>query len=398
MTIFMPSSAHKHKSVRVVIVNYNGGAVLTECVRSVLRSTIPVRVFVSDNGSTDNSIAYLRTLIGEHPRLHIVENGRNLGFARANNIVLTQTHSDYVLVLNPDCVLEPDTIEKMLLVMEAHPDAGVASPLILNPDGTEQAGCRRYVPTPWRSLVRVLKLHRLIRNHPRFQSFAMTGLPLPDTPQPVEAVSGAFMLLRGHVIATVGPMDEKYFLHCEDLDWCMRILGAGWKILFVPHVYVVHWKGLSSASHPVWVEYYKHRGMVRFYRKFFRRQYPGLLMVFVLGAVWTRFALKTAWILARNLFGKRDAARVARISVETVERWRKELDETRDSWHDPDTIDSVMQSISASLAELREPSIVKQTTARNSQLEEGARDGDRGLQDQARNAGSAQQNRLTGLN
>ena len=295
----MNTATDKTRSISVVIVNYNAGAILTECVRSVLGSTLPVRVFVSDNGSSDYSLSYLRAVLGAHPRLTIVENDGNLGFARGNNVVLPQCDGDYVLFLNPDCLIGPQTLEQMLAVMERHPEAGMAGCLVLNPDGSEQLGCRRYVPTPWRSMVRVLRLHRLIRNHPRFQSFSMTGMPLPAEPAPVEALSGAFMFVRRRAIDEIGAMDDGYFLHCEDLDWCMRFSAAGWKILFVPHVRVVHWKGMSSRTHPVKVEFHKHRGMVRFYRKFFRHQYPGLLMAAVVVAVWVRFFLKSAWILLR---------------------------------------------------------------------------------------------------
>ncbi len=358
----MVSTAQTSKSVCVVIVNYNSGAVLTECVRSALQSTVPVNVYVSDNGSTDYSIGFLRASMGNHPHLRIVENGQNLGFASANNVVLPRCRSDYVLVLNPDCIVEPDTIERMIEVMEHHPDAGMASALIVNPDGSEQPGCRRYVPTPWRSFVRVFKLHRLVRNHPRFQSFMMTGLPLPETPHPVEAISGAFMFVRREAMEAVGLMDGNYFLHCEDLDWCMRFRAAGWKVLFVPRVRVVHWKGLSSEANPVKVEYYKHRGMIRFYNKFFRQQYPGLLMVLIYIAVWARFALKAGWGVVRNLFERPGAGRAARVSVETVARWRRELQENRSSWHDPDSIDSALKSLGAALAEVRESADAKQAS------------------------------------
>lgn len=298
----MNNAATGPKSACVVIVNYNAGAMLTECVRSVLASTVPVKVCVSDNGSADDSIAYLRTSIGDIPQLVIVENEENLGFAKGNNVVLGLCHSEYVLVLNPDCIIEPDALERMIEAMEQHPEAGMAGCLIVNPDGSEQAGCRRLVPTPWRSMVQVLHLHQIIKNHPRFQSFMMADLPLPGTPEPVEAISGAFMLVRREALEAVGPMDGDYFLHCEDLDWCMRVRQAGWKILFVPHVRVVHWKGLSSRASPVVIEYHKHCGMVRFYNKFFRHQYPGALMVLVVIAVWLRFVAKTGWIWTRDLF------------------------------------------------------------------------------------------------
>jgi len=361
----MAPAAQNSKSVCVVIVNYNSGAMLTECVRSVLQSTVLVEVYVSDNGSTDNSIAYLRAWLGAHPLLRIVENDRNLGFAKGNNLVLAQSHCDYVLVLNPDCIIEPDTIERMVRVMEEHSDAGMAGALLVNADGSEQAGCRRFVPTPWRSFIRVFKLHRFVKNHPRFQPFTMTGMPLPRGPQPVEAISGAFMLVRREAIDAVGPMDDKYFLHCEDLDWCMRFRGAGWKILFVPQVRVVHWKGLSSEAHPVKVEYHKHRGMMRFYNKFFRRQYPGLLMVMVFLAVWTRFVLKSGWILVRKLFPSADAERAARVSVETVERWRTEGHEEPGNLDGSDAADSLVGWLGAPLSEIHESSPGNQSSPGN---------------------------------
>jgi GT2 family glycosyltransferase len=311
----MESIRHVGKSVCAVIVNYNGGATLTECVRSLRASTIPVSIVVSDNGSEDYSIAYLRASVTNAPQLSIIENGENLGYAKANNIALARCRSDYVLVLNPDCIVKPDTLEKMIGVMERHPEAGMAGCLIVNPDGSEQVGCRRLVPTPWRSMVRVLHLHQIIRNHPRFRSFMMAGLPLPRAPEPVEAISGAFMLVRREALAAVGLMDGNYFLHCEDLDWCMRFRQAGWKILFAPHVRIVHWKGLSSMARPVVCEYHKHRGMVRFYNKFFRQQYPDALMVMVVTAVWLRFVAKTGWLWLRTLFTARHAARPAVVSA-----------------------------------------------------------------------------------
>ena len=296
----METPAFGATSVCAVIVNYNGGAVLTECVRSLLASTIPVGIVVSDNGSTDGSIDFLRASVTDAPQVSILENGKNLGFAKANNIALAQCRNDYVLVLNPDCVVEPDTLERMIEVMEEHPEAGMASCLVVNPDGSEQAGCRRGVPTPWRSMVRVLHLHEVMQSHPRFRSFVMAGLPLPTAPEPVEAISGAFMFLRREAFERVGLMDEEYFLHCEDLDWCMRFWQAGWKILFVPQVRIVHLKGLSTQFHPVLSEYHKHRGMVRYYNKFFRHQYPAPLMGVVTVAVWSRFLAKTGWIMAQK--------------------------------------------------------------------------------------------------
>jgi len=286
--------------VSIIIVNFNGGELLTDCVRSVLASSVPVEVLVSDNGSSDGSIRLLEQSIQDE-RLHIVHNGENLGFARGNNRVIPLSTGDYLLILNPDCIIQSDTIASMLVQMELHPEAGMAGCLIRNPDGSEQAGCRRRVPTPWRTLVRMTCLDRLFSNHPRFESVVMHLQPLPEEPVYQEAISGAFMLVGRTAIEQVGLMDEGYFLHCEDLDWCMRFCQNGLKILFVPDVEVTHARGVCSHDRPVRVEWHKHKGMVRFYRKFFRHQYPLLLMWCVICMVWLRFAIVAAVATMRRI-------------------------------------------------------------------------------------------------
>jgi hypothetical protein len=317
--------------VSVVIVNFSGGPLLSEAVRSALQSTIPVEVYVSDNGSTDGSLSSLRHLAAVDRRLQIIENRTNLGFARAANVALERAQGKYVLLLNPDAVIQPDTLVRMIGTLAAYPDVGMAGCLLRNPDGTEQAGCRRSVPTPWRTLVRVLHLDKLFPNHPRFRNFILTQQPLPETPVFLEAISGAFMLVRRKALEDVGYLDEKYFLHCEDLDWCMRFRQAGWKILFVPNVEVVHHQGTCSKSKPVFVLWHKHKGMIRFYRKFFHNQYPWPLMPLVLAAVWMRFMLLAGMALfqsqessepaneKRNQIAMKQAAQEKSITLPAVE-------------------------------------------------------------------------------
>jgi len=286
--------------ISIVIVNFNGGGLLTECVRSVLASTVPVEVFISDNGSSDGSIYFLKKTL-QDDRLKIVCNNENLGFSAANNRVIPMTSGDYILCLNPDCLIQPDTLALMLEQMQQHPDVGLAGCLILNLDGSEQAGCRRRVPTPWRTFVRILYLDRIFPNHPRFESVVMHQRPLPKESVCKEAISGAFMFIRRTAMDEVGLLDEGYFLHCEDLDWCMRFSQKGWKILFVPTVEVIHAKGVCSHPRPIRVEWHKHKGMVRFYRKFFRHQYPLLLMWFVIASVWFRFAILAVIFMVKRL-------------------------------------------------------------------------------------------------
>lgn len=293
-------------SVSVVIVNYNAGDILRECVSHALQQA--EQVVVIDNASSDGSIAALG---GIRANLAIVENERNLGFAKACNQGAKMAEGRYILFLNPDCLLESGAIHKLVEALQTAPDIGMVGGLLTNPDGSEQGGARRAVPTPWRSLVRVSGLSRLGHRYPRlFSDFALHKQPLPENQIEVEAISGACMLVRREALEQVGLLDEGYFMHCEDLDWCMRFRRKGWKLLFVPSARMVHHKGHCSKGRPVFVEWNKHKGMVRFYNKFFRHQYPGLLMVFVTIGVWARFASLAGYHtlnhLLRGLGVKRD--------------------------------------------------------------------------------------------
>jgi GT2 family glycosyltransferase len=136
-----------------------------------------------------------------------------------------------------------------------------------------------------------------------FYDFHLHKQPMPEQPIQVEAISGALMLVRREAMEDVGIWDEEYFLHCEDLDWCMRFRQKSWQILFVPGAKVFHQWGACSRARPVFVEWHKHRGMMRFYRKFFRQQYPGALMWLVAAGVWLRFGVVAAYYTTRRLFG-----------------------------------------------------------------------------------------------
>jgi GT2 family glycosyltransferase len=116
----------------------------------------------------------------------------------------------------------------------------------------------------------------------------------------VEAISGACMLVHRRAMAAVGPWDEGYFLHCEDLDWCMRFRQKGYRIMFVPDARIMHALGVCGRARPIFVEWHKHKGMMRFYRKFFRHQYPGILMRLVALGVWMRFALSAGYYSVRH--------------------------------------------------------------------------------------------------
>lgn len=292
-----PDVAEDNCNISVVIVNYNAGEILLECIASALQQA--GQIIVVDNASTDNSIAALRNAF---PAVHLICNERNLGFAAACNQGAQIADGAHILFLNPDCVLKENAIPVLLAAVHSSADTGMVGGLLTNPDGVEQSGGRRAVPTPWRSFVKAFGFSALGNRYPRlFSDFMLHQQPLPDHPIEVEAISGACMLARRDALDDVGLLDEGYFMHCEDLDWCMRFRQKGWKILFVPDARMVHYKGYCSKSRPIFVEWNKHKGMIRFYRKFFRRQYPGLLMGLVVVGVWLRFAAITVYYLLNRL-------------------------------------------------------------------------------------------------
>lgn len=268
-------------SVTVVIVSYNSGPLLIECVRSVLRSDLPIEVVVSDNGSTDGAPAALIDMAVDDARLKVHLNHRNLGFSRGNNAALPLTSSEYLLFLNPDCIVAADTISTVLASLRDRPDAAMIGCRIENVDGTEEPSCNRPLPTPG-LLVRA--------------ALAGRSSALPDCQTGLleaEAISGAFMLCRRVDIEALGGFDPGYFMHWEDLDLCMRLRQAGRRILYLGQATVIHYKGRSSARRPLRVEWYKHAGMLRYLRKFHLRGVASPLLLPLAGLVVCRFALRT---------------------------------------------------------------------------------------------------------
>jgi len=293
-------------TLSTIIVNYNAGPLLRKCVDSLLACPLDIEIIVVDNASSDASLDGLQDL----SQVCVIRNPANVGFAAACNIGVQASSAPFLLFLNPDCFFQPDAIAPLLAGLQSGDRVGMVGGLLVNEDGTEQGGGRRAVPTPWRSFVRAFGLQRFANCWPKlFYDFHLHKQPLPDSPIEVEAISGACMLVKRDVMEDVGLWDEGYFLHCEDLDWCMRFRQKGWKILFVPDARISHALGACSESRRVFVEWHKHKGMLRFYRKFFWHQYPGVLMGLVVAGVWLRFGLAVVYLTARRVCAKFGAGR-----------------------------------------------------------------------------------------
>jgi O-antigen biosynthesis protein len=227
----------------VIIVNYNVRDYLGNALRSVSEALrgIDGEVIVVDNASDDGSVEMVRS---DHPSVKVISNAKNLGFAAANNLALREARGRYLLLLNPDTVVQEDTFQAIIRFLDGHPRAGIAGCRILNPDGTLQPACRRSFPTPWVAFTKISGLSAL---YPRSRAFGRYNLGYldPEASHEVDAVSGSFMAVRREAYEQAGGLDEEYFMYGEDLDWCYKIKQAGWEVWYVADTRIIHYKGES---------------------------------------------------------------------------------------------------------------------------------------------------------
>ena len=287
-------------SIDTIIVNYNAGDALQECVAALLGSSQHSNLTVVDNASEDGSAERLQNLYGHQQAIKFLFNPTNFGFAKAVNAVARRSAADWILILNPDCILQPSSLGRLKQALEGDPQAGLAGPMVQDENGRTQRGTLRRFPDPWNSLMTVSGLRRLGRWFPAFQGVEIDTKTATTGVIKSEAVTGACMLIRRNAFAEVGFMDEQYAMHCEDLDLMYRLKLKGWHCLFVSEATCVHHQGLSSRSRPTWVHFQKHRGMVRFFKKFQAdsRGFPTRLLVYT--GIWLRFLVRWPLILIRR--------------------------------------------------------------------------------------------------
>jgi GT2 family glycosyltransferase len=242
----MPSSI----DISVIIVSWNVASLLENCLESVFSNLdgFSWEVFVVDNASKDHTIDMINK---KFPYVTLIVNEKNIGFARANNQALKRAKGRFVLILNPDAILTPGSLKKLIAFMEDHPEIGLVGPCIRYPHGEVQNTCARLLPTLSSTLLfYFLKIAKL----PRFGKWYADKYLFPydyNVTQEVEAVSGAAMMLRQEILTSINGFGEP-FLHCgEDIDLCFRVRRAGWKIYYCCEAVVVHLSGQSSRQVPV---------------------------------------------------------------------------------------------------------------------------------------------------
>lgn len=283
----------------IIIVNYNVKAFLQQALASIYKATqnIETEIFVVDNHSVDGSVELIEQ---EYSEVTLIVNSENLGFAKANNLALKQASGDYIWLLNPDTLIQEDTAEKLIEVMERDRSIGMLGCKILNDDGSLQLACRRSFPTPWVAFTKLLGLAKLFPKSKLFGRYNLTHLDENEAYE-VEAISGSCMFLRKEALEEVGLLDESYFMYGEDLDWSFRFREKGWKVFYTPETSIVHYKGESSkvAAWDSLTHFY--RAMDIFSRKHFSSTSRFPLQWLLRGGILIRFIVSIISKLGKNI-------------------------------------------------------------------------------------------------
>ena len=286
----------------VVIVAADSGPLLADSVAAALASDARVEVIVVDNASNDGEPERVASLHREDARVRLLENERNLGFGPACNRGAALANGDALLFVNPDCVIERDTIASLRAIAAGDATIGVIGIEVLSPDGTPARGNRRRDPTLRRAL---MSMSGLSRFESRSRAFEGVEMPADSASgvgvEKLEAVSGACLFLPRRVFDTVSGFDEAYFLHVEDLDLCRRVRNAGYAVAFARGVHAMHVQGTSSRRRPLFVAWHKHRGMWRWFTRFDPAARVWPVRAIVALGLWVHFALTAPLLLARQL-------------------------------------------------------------------------------------------------
>lgn len=285
-------------TLSVIIVNYNVKYFLKQCLASVFGSkkeladgtTLSLDVWVVDNDSVDGSIEMVRR---DFPQVHVIENHENVGFARANNMALSKSTGDYLLLLNPDTVVENDTFVRCVDFIVQHADCGGLTVKMVDGKGNFLRESKRGFPSPAASFYKIAGLTRLFPHSKRFAAYYMGHLGEDDVNE-IEILPGAFLMLRREVYDKIGGLDETYFMYGEDIDYSWSIKLAGWKNYYLPTTRIIHYKGESTRKGSMNYVYTFYNAMAIFVRKYFSGKDARLFNLLLQVAIWLRATL--AWM------------------------------------------------------------------------------------------------------
>lgn len=254
----------------IVIVNYNVKYFLEQCLHSVLKACreLDTEILIVDNNSVDGSVQMIRK---KFPEVHLIENKDNKGFSKANNQAIRKSRGEYVLLLNPDTLVEDDTLTKIVQYMDKHPEAGGLGVKMLDGKGKFLPESKRGLPSPSVAFFKIFGLSRLFPKSHIFGKYHLSYLD-KDQIHEIDILAGAFMLLRKKVLDKIGLLDEEFFMYGEDIDLSYRITQAGYKNIYYPEARIIHYKGESTKKSSINYVFMFYNAMIIFAKKHFSQK------------------------------------------------------------------------------------------------------------------------------
>ncbi len=270
----------------IIIVNYNVKYFLEQCLHSVQNACngLESEIFVVDNDSVDGSVKMVKE---KFPDIHLIENKENKGFSSANNQAIRKSRGKYVLLLNPDTIVEDDTLKKVVDFMDEHPDAGGLGVKMLDGKGKFLPESKRGLPYPSVAFFKVFGLSTLFPKSRLFSTYHLGYLD-KDKTHSVDVLAGAFMLLRKKVLNEVGLLDEDFFMYGEDIDLSYRITQAGYKNYYFPETRIIHYKGESTKKGSLNYVFVFYNAMIVFANKHFSKENARVFSMMINFAIYFR--------------------------------------------------------------------------------------------------------------
>lgn len=299
----------------IIIVNYNVAYFLEQCLKSVevavqemdaVFGANSCEVFVVDNNSVDGSQIMVQQ---KFPSVILIDNKKNVGFSKANNQAMRISKGEYVLLLNPDTLVETTTFTKVVKFMDQHPDAGGLGVQMIDGKGKFLPESKRGLPTPWVAFYKIFGFSKLFPKSKKFGRYHLTYLSKEETHE-IEVLSGAFMLMRNEALQKVGLLDEDYFMYGEDIDLSYRIIKGGYKNYYFPDTKIIHYKGESTKKGSVNYVFVFYRAMIIFARKHFNQKHAKAFSFLINFAIYLRASLAIL-----NRFVKKSILHVADFAI-----------------------------------------------------------------------------------
>lgn len=285
--------------ISIIIVNYNVKFFLEQCIRSVYQAQngLSIEVIVVDNHSIDGSVTMVKE---KFPEVILIENFTNQGFSKANNQGIKLAKGKYILLLNPDTVLQEDTLLKCFQFMETHPDAGALGVKMFDGKGNFLPESKRSLPTPSVAFYKIFGLSKIFPKSKIFGKYHLGYLD-NDAIHKVEVLSGAFMFIRKEVLDKIGGLDEDYFMYGEDIDLSYRIMKARYSNYYFPYTSIIHYKGESTKKSSVNYVIVFYKAMIIFADKHFSTAYARFFHFLIYMAIYLRAGISVVYRILKKI-------------------------------------------------------------------------------------------------